>query len=81
MYTIGRSLVMVLWKQCLRQGVACSCDKNNNFVARFSGSIYHVSICYVRTAVLTLMRLCVHMYVMLCSLVRVFWNVLVLYPV
>ena len=45
MYTIGCSLVMVLWKQCLRQGVACSCDKNNNLVAHFIGSIYHVCIC------------------------------------
>ena len=37
MYTIGRFLVIVLWKQCLRKGVACSCDKNTNLVAHFIG--------------------------------------------
>ena len=37
---------MVLWKQCLRQGVASisSYDKNANLVAHFIGSIYHVCI-------------------------------------
>ena len=28
MYTIASFLVMVLWKPCLRHGVACSYDKN-----------------------------------------------------
>ena len=44
MYTIGCSLVMVLWKQCLRQGVVCS-YKNNNLVVHFIDSIYCVCIC------------------------------------
>ena len=39
MYTIGRSLIMIPWKQCLRQGVICSCDKNTNLVAHFIGSV------------------------------------------
>ena len=30
MYTIASFLVMVLWKQCLRHGVARSYDKNAN---------------------------------------------------
>ena len=30
MYTIASFLVMVLWKQCLKHGVACSYDKNAN---------------------------------------------------
>ena len=38
-------MVIVLWKQCLRHGVACSYDKNTNVVAHFIGSIYHVCIC------------------------------------
>ena len=45
MYAIGRFLVIVLWKQCLRQGVVCRCDKNTNLVAHFIGSIYRVCIC------------------------------------
>ena len=45
MYTIGRSLVMIPWKQCLRQGVICSCDKNTNLVACFIGSVHRVCIC------------------------------------
>ena len=42
--TIASFLVMVLWKQCLRHGIACSYDKNANLVAHFIGSIYHVCI-------------------------------------
>ena len=38
-------LVIVLWKQCLRQGVICSCDKNTNLVAHFIGSVHRVCIC------------------------------------
>ena len=45
MYTIGSFVVIALWKQCLRHGVACSYDKNTNLVAHFIGSIYHVCIC------------------------------------
>ena len=45
MYVIGRSLVMIPWKQCLRQGVICSCDKNTNLVAHFIGSVHRVCIC------------------------------------
>ena len=44
-FSIGSLLVLVLWKQCLRQGVACSYDKNANLVAYFIGGIYHVCIC------------------------------------
>ena len=44
MYSIASFLIMVLWKQCLRHGVACSYHKNANIVAHFIGSIYHFCI-------------------------------------
>ena len=34
-----------IMKAVLRQGIACSCDKNTNLVAHFIGSIYRVCIC------------------------------------
>ena len=45
MYTLGCYLAMVVWKQCLRQGVVCSCNKKNNLVAHFIGSIHRVCVC------------------------------------
>ena len=40
MYSIGSLLVIVLWKHYLRQGVACSYEKNTNLVTHFIGGIY-----------------------------------------
>ena len=36
---------MIPWKQCLRQGVICSYDKNTNLVTYFIGSVYRICIC------------------------------------
>ena len=48
MYAIGRILVIVLWKKCLRQGVVCHCDKNTNLVAHFIGTVHPFDITWIQ---------------------------------